>query len=222
MELAHRGTLFLDEVGDIPLDVQPKLLRALQEREFERVGDNQTIKVDVRVIAATNSEPARMVQDGSFREDLYYRLNVIPVRIPPLRERRPDIPLLAQHFLDRLNQRYGTGRRFTPHAMHRLLGYDWPGNARELKHAVQRAWVMSGDELDMRIAQPPQYPLHQAHDHGTMPFRVGMTIEEMEKQMLLRTLAHFDNDKTRTAEALGVSLKTIYNKLSRYQHEDRE
>src|SRR3569623_3789466 len=121
-----------------------------------------------------------------------------------------------------LNLRYGTERRFAPDAMRRLFTYDWPGNARELKHAVQRAWVMSGDELHMHIAQPPQHPLHQAHDHGSMPFRVGMTIEEMEKQMLLRTLAHFDNDKTRTAEALGVSLKTISNKLSRSQHEARE
>ncbi|MEI7035315.1 sigma-54 dependent transcriptional regulator [Fulvimonas yonginensis] len=221
-EQAQGGTLFLDECTEMPLHLQTHLLRVLEERDVTRLGASASKPVDVRVIAATNRDPLQAVRDGVLRADLYYRLMDFPLAMPPLREHASDIPLLAQHFLDRLNERYGTKRRFAPDAMRRLLTYDWPGNARELKHAVQRAWVMSGDELDMKIAQPPQYPLHQAHDHGTMPFRIGMTIEEMEKQMLLRTLAHFDNDKTRTAEALGVSLKTIYNKLSRYQHEDRE
>jgi DNA-binding NtrC family response regulator len=221
-EQAQGGTLFLDECTEMPLQLQTHLLRVLEERDVTRVGASASKPVDVRVIAATNRDPLQAVRDGLLRADLYYRLMDFPLAMPPLREHPSDIPLLAQRFLDRLNERYGTGRRFAPDAMRRLLGHDWPGNARELKHAVQRAWVMSGDELDMHIAQPPQYPLHQAHDHGSMPFRVGMTIDEMEKQMLLRTLAHFDNDKTRTAEALGVSLKTIYNKLSRYQHEDRE
>jgi DNA-binding NtrC family response regulator len=221
-EQAQGGTLFLDECTEMPLQLQTHLLRVLEERDVTRVGASASKPVDVRVIAATNREPLQAVRDGILRADLYYRLMDFPLAMPPLREHASDIPLLAQSFLDRLNERYGTQRRFAPDAIRRLLAHDWPGNARELKHAVQRAWVMSGDELDMQIAQPPQYPLHQAHEHGSMPFRVGMTIEEMEKQMLLRTLAHFDNDKTRTAEALGVSLKTIYNKLSRYQHEDRE
>ncbi|SEI68909.1 sigma-54-dependent transcriptional regulator [Frateuria terrea] len=221
-EQAQGGTLFLDECTEMPLQLQTHLLRVLEERDVTRVGASASKPVDVRVIAATNRDPLQAVRDGVLRADLYYRLMDFPLMMPPLREHPSDIALLAQHFLDRLNQRYGTERRFAPDAIRRLLDYDWPGNARELKHAVQRAWVMSGDELDMQIAQPPQHPLHQAHEHGSMPFRIGMTIEEMERQMLLRTLAHFDNDKTRTAEALGVSLKTIYNKLSRYQHEDRE
>jgi DNA-binding NtrC family response regulator len=221
-EQAQGGTLFLDECTEMPLQLQTHLLRVLEERDVTRVGASASKPVDVRVIAATNRDPLQAVREGVLRADLYYRLMDFPLAMPPLRDHPSDIAQLAQHFLDRLNERYGTARRFAPEAIHRLLTYDWPGNARELKHAVQRAWVMSGDELEMHIAQPPQHPLHQAHDHGSMPFRIGMTIEEMEKQMLLRTLAHFDNDKTRTAEALGVSLKTIYNKLSRYQHEDRE
>jgi DNA-binding NtrC family response regulator len=221
-EQAQGGTLFLDECTEMPLQLQTHLLRVLEERDVTRVGASASKPVDIRVIAATNRDPLQAVREGVLRADLYYRLMDFPLAMPPLREHASDIPLLAQRFLDRLNEHYGTTRRFAPDAVRRLLTYDWPGNARELKHAVQRAWVMSGEELDMHIAQPPQYPLHQAHDHGSMPFRIGMTIEEMEKQMLLRTLAHFDNDKTRTAEALGVSLKTIYNKLSRYQHEDRE
>ncbi|MCX7513274.1 sigma-54-dependent transcriptional regulator [Frateuria hangzhouensis] len=221
-EQAQGGTLFLDECTEMPLQLQTHLLRVLEERDVTRVGASASKPVDVRVIAATNRDPLQAVREGVLRADLYYRLMDFPLAMPPLRDHASDIPLLAQRFLDRLNDRYGTTRRFAPDATRRLLTYDWPGNARELKHAVQRAWVMSGEELDMHIAQPPQHPLHQAHEHGSMPFRIGMTIEEMEKQMLLRTLAHFDNDKTRTAEALGVSLKTIYNKLSRYQHEDRE
>ena len=217
-EQAQGGTLLLDECTEMPLPLQTHLLRVLEERDVTRVGASASKSVDVRVIAATNRDPLQAVRDGLLRADLYYRLMDFPLAMPPLRAHPMDIPLLAHRFLERLNRRHGTTRRFAVDAMARLLGHDWPGNVRELKHVIQRAWVMSGDEL--QIGRQPTHPLQEAHDHGAMPFRVGMTIEEMEKQMLLRTLAHFDNDKTRTAEVLGISLKTIYNKLSRYQHED--
>ena len=139
LEQAHKGTLFLDEVGTMSAALQMKLLRVLQEREFERVGDSHTIKVDVRVIAATNSDLLRMVEDGEFREDLYYRLNVIPVQIPPLRDRREDIPLLVQHFLDKLCDASQPPVTVSQEAMRRLMAYGWPGNVRQLENAVERA-----------------------------------------------------------------------------------
>src|SRR5215210_2666037 len=143
-EQAHKGTLFLDEVGTMSAALQMKLLRALQEREFERVGDNTTIKVDVRVIAATNSELARMVADGTFREDLYYRLNVIPIQLPPLRDRREDIPVLVQHFLEKLEPVAGRGSvTMSQEAMRHLMAYHWPGNIRQLENAVERAMAFS-------------------------------------------------------------------------------
>ena len=222
-EQAQGGTLFLDECTEMPLQLQTHLLRVLEERDVTRVGASASKPVDVRVIAATNRDPLQAVQDGLLRADLYYRLMDFPLAMPALRDHMADIPLLAKRFLDRFNRRQGTKRTFAPDAMDQLMAHDWPGNVRELKHVIQRAWVLSGEEL--KISRQPLHPLRplsQAHEHGSMPFRVGMTIDEMEKQMLLRTLAHFDNDKTRTAEALGISLKTIYNKLSRYQQENRE
>ncbi len=223
-EQAQGGTLFLDECTEMPLQLQTHLLRVLEERDVTRVGASASRPVDVRVIAATNREPLQAVRDGALRADLYYRLMDFPLAMPPLRSHPSDIPLLAQRFLDRFNRRHGTHRRFAPDATNRLMAHDWPGNVRELKHVIHRAWVMSGDELEIGRQQPLNSlgSMHAARDPNAMPFRVGMTIEEMERQMLLRTLAHFDNDKTRTAEALGISLKTIYNKLSRYQSEDRK
>ncbi len=153
-EQAHKGTLFLDEVGTMSLGLQMKLLRALQEREFERVGDNQTIKVDVRVIAATNSELPRMVADGTFREDLYYRLNVIPITLPPLRERREDIPLLVKHFLEKFAADAQT--EVSQGAMRALMAFAWPGNVRQLENAVERAVTLSGGRkhIDGAIFRP--------------------------------------------------------------------
>src|SRR4029079_7905600 len=149
IEQAHKGTLFLDEVGTMSAALQMKLLRALQEREFERVGDNQTIKVDVRFIGATNSDLAKMVADGTFREDLYDRLNVIPIQLPPLRERRDDISLLVTHFLEKFAP--GTGMRFSQRAMRLLMAYSWPGNVRQLENALERAVALGAgrDEIDI-------------------------------------------------------------------------
>src|SRR5688572_2974697 len=156
LEQAHRGTLFLDEVGTMSMSLQMKLLRVLQEREFERVGDNQTIKVDVRVIAATNADLARMVADGSFREDLYYRLNVIPVTLPPLRDRREDIPLLVQHFLQKFCGEVSRQvMTVSQAAMRPLMTYAWPGNVRQLENAMERAVALSGSRTQIEIADLP-------------------------------------------------------------------
>src|SRR6186997_3033105 len=152
-EQAHKGTLFLDEVGTMSVALQMKLLRALQEREFERVGDNQTIKVDVRVIAATNVELSRMVASGTFREDLYYRLNVIPIELPPLRERRDDIPILVKHFLDKYAP--GSTVHMSQGAMRALMAYQWPGNVRQLENAVERAVALGVGRQEIDIADMP-------------------------------------------------------------------
>src|SRR5512134_3562315 len=161
IEQAHKGTLFLDEIGTMSATLQAKLLRVLQSREFERVGDSQTIRVDVRVIAATNSDLKRMVEDNLFREDLYYRLNVIPVRVPPLRERRADIPLLAQHFLDRLARESSPPRgRVTigQDAQQALMAHDWPGNVRQLENVMERTFALSPGRQQLRIADlPPEF-----------------------------------------------------------------
>jgi formate hydrogenlyase transcriptional activator len=154
-ELAHEGTLFLDEVGDIPLELQPKLLRALQEQEFERLGSTQTVRVDVRLVAATNRDLARMVADGQFRSDLYYRLNVFPVVLPPLRERREDIPMLARHFTQRFARQMGRRIESIPTAvMEALVRYPWPGNVREMQNVIERAVILSpGQALRLDAAE---------------------------------------------------------------------
>src|SRR5437868_1515006 len=155
LEQAHKGTLFLDEVGTMSAALQMKLLRALQEREFERIGDSNTIKVDVRVIAATNSDLTRMVANGEFREDLYYRLNVIPVQIPPLRERRDDIPLLAQHFLDKFSREAQKAMTISQEAMRRMMAFAWPGNVRQLENAIERAVAFGGSRGQIDVDDLP-------------------------------------------------------------------
>src|SRR4051812_27107057 len=147
-EQAHGGTLFLDEIGDLPLDLQAKLLRVLQEREFQRLGSSETVRVDVRVVAATNCDLDRRMEEGRFREDLYYRLNVVPVEMPPLRRRRDDIPLLAEHFVEKVCRAEGLGiKRLTAEAFDRLSAHDWPGNVRQLENAIEKAVVLSGERL---------------------------------------------------------------------------
>ena len=144
LELAHQGTIFLDEVGDIPLELQPKLLRALQEKEFERLGSTRTITTDVRIVAATNRDLEKLVASGQFRSDLFYRLNVFPITVPPLRERREDIPLLVQYFLSKFSQRMKKSiESIAPEGMQALCRYAWPGNIRELEHVIERAVILS-------------------------------------------------------------------------------
>ncbi|NKJ20167.1 sigma-54-dependent Fis family transcriptional regulator [Dyella marensis] len=219
-EQAEGGTLFLDEFTEMPLALQTHLLRVLEERRVTRVGSNKSQPVDVRVVAACNRVPAEAVDQGLLRQDLYYRLMDFPIRMPALREHPDDIPYVAAHLLERLNERYGTNKQFSADAMTRLLAHHWPGNVRELRHVIQRAFVLAEDSIDIPASlQAMDAPLR---DRTRFDMHVGMSLEEMEKRALLGTLEYFNYDKARTADVLGISLKTIYNKLARYASTDDE
>ncbi|HBY6517378.1 TPA: sigma-54-dependent response regulator transcription factor ZraR [Klebsiella pneumoniae] len=212
---ADGGTLFLDEIGDISPVMQVRLLRAIQEREVQRVGSNQTLAVDVRLIAATHRNLAEEVSAGRFRQDLYYRLNVVTIEIPPLRRRREDIPQLAQHFLKRYTERNRkTVKGFTPQAMDLLIHYPWPGNIRELENAVERAVVLltgnyiSERELPLAIAGTP-LPSVGSEEGGIQP------LVEVEKEVILAALEKTGGNKTEAARQLGITRKTLLSKLSR-------
>jgi DNA-binding NtrC family response regulator len=215
-EIADGGTLFLDEVGTLSPPLQAKLLRVLEKQEFERVGGSRTLRVDVRLVAATNEDLKNRVDRGSFREDLYYRLNVVKIEIPPLRQRRRDIPLLISHFLEEANREHGksvTG--LTRRAMDRLQQYPWPGNVRELKNVVTGMVLEQGtgkgdlDSLpgEVRSAPPPMSDLH---------LRVGMSMKEVEKTVIQETLARCDWNRHKTASILGIGLRTLYRKINEY------
>jgi DNA-binding NtrC family response regulator len=219
-EQAHKGTLFLDEVGTMSAALQMKLLRALQEREFERVGDSQTIKVDVRVIAATNSDLARMVSDGTFREDLYYRLNVIPIEIPPLRERRDDIPPLVRHFLDRFAP--GKAMHVSQGAMRLMMAHQWPGNVRQLENAIERAVALSAGRQEIDVSDLP--PEMQATPQPTLaPFvefpDEGLDLPEylssIERNLIRHSLERTGGNRNRAAELLRIKRTTLVEKLKR-------
>jgi DNA-binding NtrC family response regulator len=225
LEQAHKGTLFLDEVGTMSPALQAKLLRVLQEREFERVGDSHTIKIDVRVIAATHSDLARMVADGTFREDLYYRLNVIPVQLPALRERREDVPLLVQHFLQRLASESGRGpMTVSQEAMRRLMAYPWPGNVRQLENAVERAMAFTQgrpqidvQDLASEIQTPPP-----SSDGAQMWFPddgldFESYIEGVELSLIKRSLERTQGNKRQAAKLLNLKRTTLIEKLKRLE-----
>ncbi|MBW2589305.1 MAG: sigma-54-dependent Fis family transcriptional regulator [Deltaproteobacteria bacterium] len=217
---AHKGSLFLDEVSEMTLAMQVKLLRVLQEREITRVGGDGAVKVDVRVIGATNRNLINMIKEGSFREDLFYRLNVISLDIPPLRKRRDDIVLLAQHFLQDFaakNQKQIKG--FTPKAIDRLIRYDWPGNVRELMNAVERAVVLDRtehiDDEDLAIIQTP---LGQTTESTPVldDINYNITLEDMERTAVIKTLKTSDGNKSEAARRLGITRKTLHKKLKKY------
>jgi transcriptional regulator with PAS, ATPase and Fis domain len=219
-ELAHSGTLLLDEIAEMPTLLQAKLLRVLEERTVRRLGSRQEIPVDVRLLAATNKDPHEAVRAGAFREDLLYRLNVITIELPPLRQRKSDIPLLAQHLVTQLAERHARPARFlSPNALDALLSHDWPGNVRELRNTIERAVIIcSGEEIARHHLAP--YPVDQrarARSEDTITLPIGTPIEEVERQMILRTLQKTDNNKTRAAELLRISLKTLHNKLRLYR-----
>jgi len=211
-ELADRGTLFLDEIGDISLDLQPKLLRALQEREFERLGSTKTIHVDVRLIAATHQDLPAMIRNNQFREDLFYRLNVFPIEIPPLRERREDIPLLIHYLVSRLSRRMQKRIRSIPkRAMDMLVNADWPGNVRELENFIERCVILTqGDELQVPRIELKRPPLRTA--------ATGATFEEAERQVIIDALKAASgkiSGKGGAAERLGLQRTTLQNKMRR-------
>jgi two-component system NtrC family response regulator/two-component system response regulator HydG len=216
-ELADGGTLFLDEIGEISPTVQVKLLRALQTREFERVGGTQTIKVDVRVVAATNRDLAAQAKTGQFREDLFYRLNVVAVTLPPLRNRKGDIPALASHFIDKYAKNYGkTIDGLAPGTLNALLSHDWPGNVRELENAIERAVVLckesqlTADDLPATLQGPRPTGREVG---GLIP---GATMDEIEREAILRTLEIVDGSTSRAAELLGISVRKIQYRLKEY------
>jgi DNA-binding NtrC family response regulator len=219
-ELAHRGTLFLDEIAEMQPATQVKLLRVLQERNFRRLGGRQEQTVDVRVIAATNQNPTEAVRNGRLREDLYYRLNVFAIEMPPLRERREDVPLLIQRFLNEFNASNEKAvRGVEQEAMQILEQYPWPGNIRELRNVIERATILTDTEF---ISTRNLTPLVVTRGEETLPnitLMPGTTVEEAERQLILLTLDHMHNNKTRAAEVLGISLKTLHNKLNRMKGE---
>jgi two-component system, NtrC family, response regulator AtoC len=222
LEQAHRGTLFLDEVGTMSPGLQMKLLRVLQEREFERVGDSKTTKVDVRVIAATNSDLQKMVADGQFREDLYYRLNVIPVHIPPLRERRDDIPLLVQHFLEKFRGGGTAAVTVSQEAMRRLMSYAWPGNVRQLENATERAVAFGGSRGQIEAAdlppevagaEPPSVSGSLALPDDGMDLDVF--VANIERELIQRSLERTGGNKGQAAKLLNLKRTTLVEKLKR-------
>jgi DNA-binding NtrC family response regulator len=215
-ERAHGGTLFLDEITEMPPALQVKLLRVLETGTFTRVGSTTPRETDVRVIAASNRDPLQALASGDLRKDLFYRLNVFPVQLPPLRERPDDVPLLVMHFLQEIGQREGSFKRASPAALERLAQYRWPGNVRELRNVLQRAWVMTaGPEVGDQWL-PRDVLADPVRATGALQIAVGTPLAAMERQMILATLEHFGHNKERTAAALGVSLKTLYNRLKEY------
>ncbi len=218
-ELADGGTLLLDEISEISLELQPKLLRALQEREFERVGGTRSIQVDTRIVSTSNRHLEAAVNEGAFREDLFYRLNVIAIRIPPLRERKDDIPALLDHFLQRFAQENGRNLRgYTDNARQMLMDYDWPGNVRELQNAVERAVVLAPGP----VLEPAHFALtssalriNSAEALVSAPF--GTTVAQMEKDLILKTLERCGQNRANAAKVLGISVRTLRNKLNDYR-----
>ncbi|MCX6828959.1 MAG: sigma-54 dependent transcriptional regulator [candidate division Zixibacteria bacterium] len=221
-ELAHTGTLLLDEISEMPLGLQAKLLRVLQEKEFERVGSGATISVDVRIIATSNRNLKEAISEKKFREDLYFRLNVIPLHILPLRERLEDIPLLTSHFIQKSNAENKKNVQAVDENVIRLfMKYHWPGNVRELENYVERAVVTTSGTKLTQDDFPKDLVLGKLADE-VKALRADMTLAEGEKYLILKTLQRFEGNKTRAAEALNITPRTIRNKLAEYNIEDRD
>lgn len=231
-EQADGGTLLLDEITEMPPELQVKLLRVLETRSFTRVGGEKATEVNVRVLAATNRDPERAVQDKLLRADLYYRLRVIRIHLPALLERRGDVRLLADHFLQRMNEETGQDKRFGDRTYEVLDAYPWPGNVRELKNALQSAHILSDnviepDHLPVELPETAEAALDAtpgvaAGGGASIPVRVGGTIAEAEKRLIMATLEKVDGNRTQAAEILGVSVKTLYNRLKAYEEEDEQ
>ncbi len=215
-ERAERGTLFLDEIAEMAPEMQVRLLRVLDAGSFTRVGGDIEIRSNVRVLAATNRDPATAVGDNHLREDLLYRLAVFPIKLPPLRDRGDDIPILARHLLDELNATAGTSKVLTGAALEKLRRHTWPGNVRELKNCIQRAFILAdlavGEE---HLVTLPRQEL-PAFSGDRLQFAIGTSLTDMERKTIFATLDHCSGNKRRTAEILGVSLKTLYNRLTEY------
>ena len=219
-EMADGGTLLLDEIGEMPAPTQAKLLRVLEDHKVRRLGSKVETPVDVRVLASTNKEPEQAVAKGELRQDLYFRLNVFHIHLPPLRERKDDIPLLVEHILRDINVKHGRQvRGVNPEVLEMFAGYSWPGNVRELRNVLERAAIVSDRDLIGRAHLPADFghaPAAPASDLASLRFPLGTTVEAVERELILQTLSSTSN-KTRAAELLGISLKTLHNKLKEYE-----
>ena len=212
-EMAHQGTLFLDEVEDIPPATQIKLLRVLQEGEFERVGGNKTIKVNIRIIAASNRDLQEAVRNGMFREDLYYRLNVVNIKLPALRDRREDIPFLVHFFIEKFNQKYNMKvKGVSQRAMNLLIDYEWSGNVRELENTIESVLVINSPEV-IDIQHLPQEIRNVKERPEMISIKIGTPLEEVEREMLIQTLRATNGNKKKAAELLGINVRTIHRKM---------
>jgi len=220
LEAAQGGTLFLDEIGDLPVDLQAKLLRVLQEREVKPVGSTERRRIDVRIIAATNRDLEAAIRNGSFRQDLYFRLNVVQIKLPPLRERKSDIPLLVTSFLDRLTDPQGPARTISEDAMRRLVAYDWPGNVRELENAIERAVALGSGPI-VHVGDLPS-SLHYPASERAPDKDELLPLEELERRAILRMLRETGGDKLAAARMLGIGKTTLYRKLKQYHMEHAE
>ena len=220
LEAAQGGTLFLDEIGDMPVDLQAKLLRALQEREIKPVGSTERRRINVRIIAATNRDLQAAIRSGAFRQDLYFRLNVVQVKLPPLRDRKSDIPILVTAFLEKFSDPQGPVRTISEDAMRRLIAYDWPGNVRELENAIERA-VALGSGPVLRVADLPSN-LHYPTTERVPEKDEILPLEELERRAILRTLRETGGDKLSAARMLGIGKTTLYRKLKQYHMEHAE
>src|SRR5688572_32701626 len=221
-ERANGGTLLLDEITEMPLDLQSRLLRVLETKRLNRVGGSADLPVDVRVIASTNRLPAQAFDEGRLREDIYYRLAVLTIELPPLRERGEDILVLAEFFLGELNLRNATRKRLSDELRARFGRHRWPGNVRELRNAVERAYILCDGELNLSeqdMLTLRQHPEGEGPTSDMIQLPIGATLEEIERTFILATLKHFEGDKRRAADVLGCSLKTLYNKLHAYQRD---
>ena len=214
-ERGHGGTLFLDEIGDMSIELQSKLLRTLQEGEIERLGGTKVIRVDVRIIAATNQDLRQAIEAGTFRQDLYYRLNMIPIHLPPLRARQKDILILAEYFFQKHGEAHKQPTRLISQKVRELfMQYDWPGNVRELEYSILRAVLFAEGDVILPKHLPEEIQLAGRQQVESVP--VGLTMKEMEKELILKTLERMEGNRTRTAEVLGISLRSLQYKLKHY------
>jgi two-component system NtrC family response regulator len=215
-ERADGSTLFLDEIGDMSIELQSKLLRTLQEGEIERLGGTKVIRVDVRIIAATNQDLRQAIEAGTFRQDLYYRLNMIPIHLPPLRARQEDILILAEYFLQKHSKAHNQpARLISQKARELFMQYDWPGNLRELEYSILRAVLFAEGDVILPKHLPEEIQSTSQREAESVP--VGLTMKEMEKELILKTLERMEGNRTRTAEILGISLRSLQYKLKDYE-----
>jgi DNA-binding NtrC family response regulator len=220
LQAAHGGTLFLDEIGDMPTDLQAKLLRALQEREIKPVGSTERRQIDVRIIAATNRDLEAAIRSGAFRQDLYFRLNVVQIKLPPLRDRKSDIPLLVTAFLEKYSGARGAMRTISDDAMRRLVAYDWPGNVRELENAIERGVALGSGPI-VHVADLPSNLQYPTSDRPPQKDEL-LPLEELERRAILRTLRETGGDKLAAARMLGIGKTTLYRKLKQYRMDQPE